>query len=215
MMKQELINLNVKKLKQKFLELLKKLEENKIIVIGQFLEEEVKPYMSIEEFAELIKDDVEGFSVSSLKLYERTYRKLYKDNIQYTDDISLDKADIISRIDDKEAQQEFIERAKDISREQLREEVKEYLEKGEIPKEEVRSIIEINLKYNHEVLKLINSNRTLSSALKQVRQGNLFYSFSKEEKKEFEEKLKTMKEVCIELIDEISENEKYLGGNNE
>jgi hypothetical protein len=208
-MNQEVIlKIDSKKLKNEFFELLKKIEDDKIKAIGRFLEEEVKPYISIEEFAKLI--DEPGYSYETLCKYQRVYRKLFKGNLAQCDISDIDKATIISRIKDKDVQEDFIERARNISRDQLRAEVNEYLEKGDKPTEEVQSSIEMNLKYNGAVLKLISEMRQLKRALYQVRKEKLFDSFSPKQRQKFGSYLSTIKQEYTLLIKEIDENSKYL-----
>jgi hypothetical protein len=205
MMEQEAMVVDVKKLKKKFLELLERLEEDKVRAVGQFLEEEVEPYMSIKEFAELINE--EGYSERTL----RRIRKLYKADLPVlAENISNEKKEVLSRIEDDDVREEFIDRAKEISHDQLREEVNSYLEKGVAPSDETKGVIEMNVKYSGAVLKLISEMRQLRRALYQVRKEKLFDTFSPEQRKKFGGYLKTIKQEYSDLIKEIDENNKYL-----
>lgn len=201
--------INKKLLKKKFKELLETIEENKIKLIGEFLETEVLPYMSIREFSEIINE--EGYSERTLYRYLEVFQKIYKGKLSQCDnDLSLDKQEIISRVDNEFARNEFIERAKEISREELREEVNHYLEKGELPSDNTQSEIQMNLKYNHAVVKLVNEMRMLTVALKQVRNENLFINFNPTQKKAFRDRLYRIKEQYSELMEEIENADKYL-----
>jgi hypothetical protein len=116
MMSQVLLKVDVKKLKKKFLELLNSIEQNKVQLIGEFLEEEVIGNgLSIEEFADVIKD-IPGYSLRQLK----RYRQLYKaEGSALPEEFGFSKAVILTSIKDAEAKEKFIEIAKEVSSKQL------------------------------------------------------------------------------------------------
>lgn len=208
-MEKSLMKLDINRLKSKFFELLKGIEENKISAIGSFLVNEVEPYMSIPKFADLIKDDIGGYGERNLM----KYRKIYKGTMYIStdiSDISKHRLELISEIKNPTIKQKFIERANDISLNQFRAEINEYKKEGEMPSEDIKTQIEMNLKYNGVLLKLIAELRELRQAIKQIQEENLFEGFTTQQREKFCSYLKIVKEEYPLLINEIDKSIKHL-----
>lgn len=214
MAEQEVVSIDLKRLKKKFLELLKRLEEDRIRAIGKFLEEEVKPHMTLREFADLIKTP--GFSESSLGEYSQVYRKLYKDLPGHCPDMDLTKAKIISQIEDKDAQEKFIEHAEGTPRDRLRKEVKAYKETGKMPEEKEDgkvSLIEIELKFERVILKLLTTIKELNRILIEFNTTDFFKEFKDGTNDKFYKDFEDIEAKFKELLEELSRAKKKVKEN--
>jgi hypothetical protein len=209
----DIVNSDYDVLKGRFFTIIRYLEDDKIKAIGDFLVTEVEPKMSIQAFAKLIKDekDSKGYSYSALIQYRNIYKRLSQET---GTGISKEKLEIISQVEDNEVKTKLLETANDTSREALRDQVNYFLENKELPKDEVKSELEMSLKYNGAVLKLISEMRLLRKSLYQVRKERLFDGFTLRQKEKFYTHLDTVQKEYTALIEEIIENKKYLGDKN-
>jgi len=213
-MSQVTIIVDKKKLLKKFREILESLEQNKAEVIGRFIEEEViAKGLSVDDFAELVKNDFEGYSPRTLRMY----RKIYKAGLHHGA-VNLDyhKQEILAGVEDKNDRDRFTEIAEGMSREELRQTVNEYKEDGKThPFLNKKSIVDMQIKYEQATTKLALEMRTLRKAFYQIRTDRLWDNIPIPQRKHTIKRIESVEQEYSELISEFKRVRKYLEGQDE